>query len=279
MSAFHQAVFIQVGIAVLLALGYWVAASTGRFAFGHAGFMSIGAYAGAIATVKHGWNLWLAVAVAAAVATVAGAAIGFVALRLNLLYLAIITFVFAQLVVTLLNQWDYVGGATGFVGMSGTTVSMVAVVVIVVVAYLVLHTRSRLGLACAAIREDEVAARASGLATTKIMVQMFAVSAAITAAAGALAAHFLRFIEPERFGATQSMVIVLYVVFGGVQYFWGAATGAIVLSLLPIYFDFLERWYQITYGALFVVLMIVRPQGIIGRGDGGLLSRWRRARA
>jgi branched-chain amino acid transport system permease protein len=230
-------------------------------------------------TVKHGWSLWAAVLVAAATATIAGAAVGLIALRLNLLYLAIITFVFAQLVATLINQWDYVGGATGFVGMSGTTIALVAVWVLAVVAYLVLHTRSRLGLACAAIREDEVAARAAGLATTKIMVQMFAVSAAITGAAGALAAHFLMFISPRDFDAGQSMVIVLYVVFGGIQYFWGAAAGAIVLSLLPIYLNWLERWYQIAYGALFVVLMILRPQGIVGRGSGGLLRRGRRARA
>jgi len=279
MSAFQEAVVMQVGIAVLLALGYWVAAATGRFAFGHAGFMSIGAYGASIMTVKHGWNLWAAVLVAAAVAAVAGALVGLVALRLNLLYLAIITFVFAQLIAVLLNQWDYVGGARGFVGMSGTTVPIVLTFVLVVIAYLTLQTRSRLGLACAAIREDEVAARASGLATTRIAVQMFAVSAAITGAAGALSAHFLLFIKPDSFNASQSMIIVLYVVFGGIQYFWGAAAGAMALSLLPIYLGFLETWYQIVYGALFVVLMIVRPQGVIGRGDGGIFSRWRRASA
>jgi branched-chain amino acid transport system permease protein len=106
---------------------------------------------------------------------------------------------------------------------------------------------------------------------------MFAVSAAITGAAGALAAHFLLFIRPTDFDAGQSMVIVLYVVFGGLQFYWGAAAGAIVLAALPIYFNFLERWYQIVYGALFVVLMIVRPQGVVGRrGEGGLLRRLRR---
>lgn len=265
MSAFHQAVVIQVAVAVLLALGYWLAASTGRFAFGHAGFMAIGAYAGSILTVKHSWNLWLAVIVAGAVAAVAGAVIGSVALRLSLLYLAIITFVFAQLVATLISQWDYVGGATGFTGMSGTTVTLALAAVGVVVVYLVLHARSRLGLACAAIREDEVAARASGLATTRITVQIFAVSAAITGGAGAIAAHFLLYVTPKDFDAAQSMVIILYVVFGGIQYFWGAAAGAIVLSLLPIYVNFLDRWYQIVYGSLFVLLMILRPQGVIGR--------------
>jgi branched-chain amino acid transport system permease protein len=94
---------------------------------------------------------------------------------------------------------------------------------------------------------------------------VFAVSAAITGAGGAIAAHFLLYVGPKDFDAAQSMVIILYVVFGGVQYFWGAAAGAIVLSLLPIYVGFLDRWYQIVYGSLFVLLMIVRPQGMIGR--------------
>lgn len=268
MSSFHEAVVMQVGIAVLLALGYWMAASTGRFAFGHAGFMAIGAYAGSILTVEFSWNLGLAVVAAGAVAAVAGALIGLISLRLSLLYLAIITFVFAQLVATLISQWDYVGGATGMVGMSGTTVPLVLTFVLIVVAYLILHTRSRLGLACAAVREDELAARASGLSTLKVAVQMFALSAAVTGAAGALAAHFLLYISPRQFDAAQSMVIVLYVVFGGIQFFWGAAAGAIVLSLLPIYFNFLDRWYQIVYGSLFVVLMIVRPQGVVGRARG-----------
>lgn len=265
MSPFHEAVVIQAAIAVLLALGYWMAVSTGRFAFGHAGFMAIGAYAASILTIKHSWGLVPAVIVAAAITAVAGAAVGLVALRLNLLYLAIITFVFAQLIATLISQWDYVGRATGMFGMRGTTVPMVLTFVLVVVAYLVLHTRSRFGLACAAVREDELAARASGLSTTKIAVQMFALSAAVTGAAGGLAAHFLFFISPRQFDAAQSLVIVLYVVFGGVQYFWGAAAGAIVLSLLPVYFNFLDRWYQILYGLLFIVLMIVRPQGVIGK--------------
>lgn len=265
MSLFHQAVVIQAGIAVLLALGYWMAVSTGRFAFGHAGFMAIGAYAGSILTVKHSWNLVLAVIVAGAVTAIAGAAVGLVALRLNMLYLAIITFVFAQFVATLIKQWDYVGKATGMFGMSGTTVPLVLTFVLVVIAYLVLHTRSRFGLACAAVREDELAARASGLSTTKIAVQMFALSAAVTGAAGALAAHFLLFIRPSQFDSAKSLVIVLYVVFGGVQYFWGAAVGAVVLSLLPVYFNFLDRWYQILYGLLFMLLMMVRPQGVIGK--------------
>lgn len=273
MSTFTEAVILQVGIAVLLALGYWIAVSTGKYSFGHAAFMAIGAYAASILTLNFSWPLPLAMVAAALASAVAGAMIGWMALRLTLLYLAIITFIFSQLVDTLLSEWDYVGGASGLVGMSGTTVPLVLGTIAVVVVYLVLLTRSRLGLAHEAIREDEQAAMASGLRITLIEVSAFATSAAVTGVAGALAAHQLMVITPSLFGPSQALLIILYCVFGGVQYFWGAAAGAIVLSLLPIYFSFLSEWYQIAYGLLFVALMIVRPQGLIGRSTPGR-GRW-----
>jgi branched-chain amino acid transport system permease protein len=271
-SDFNEAVLIEVGIAVLLALGYWIAAVTGRYSFGHVGFMAIGAYAASILTVNFAWPLPLAMLVSAASAAVAGALIGWVALRLSMLYLAIVTFIFGQLVQLLFSLWEYVGGASGFVGPNGTTVPLVLACILLVVAYLVLLTRSRMGLAYAAIREDEQAALASGLSITRIAVGAFATSAAVTGVAGALSAHFVFVISPAQYGPAQALLVILYVVFGGVQYFWGAIVGAVVLSLLPIYVDFLADWYQIVYGLLFILMMILRPQGLIGRSD---TVRWR----
>jgi branched-chain amino acid transport system permease protein len=115
-------------------------------------------------------------------------------------------------------------------------------------------------------------------------VSAFATSAAVTGVAGALLAHQQGVIQPEQFAPQQSLIVILFVVFGGMQYFWGAALGAIVLTLLPIYFNWLTDWYFIVYGLLFVALMIVRPQGLIGRSSGAfrksgldrLSSRFRR---
>ncbi|MGI8721943.1 MAG: branched-chain amino acid ABC transporter permease [Geodermatophilaceae bacterium] len=268
MSAYTEAVIVQVGIAILLALAYWINAATGKYSFGHAAFMAIGAYTASILTLKFDWSLEAATVVAGFAAAIAGAFIGWIALRLTILYLAIITFAFAEIVKILLDSWDYVGGASGLFGMRGTTIELLAVCIVVVVIYLLFLTRSRKGLSYEAIREDEQAARACGLGVTRISVEAFAVSAAITGVAGALSAHETLIITPSQFGAPQSLLIILFVVLGGVQYFWGAIAGAIVLTMLPIWFDFLKDYYQITYGLLFVVLMILRPQGIIGRGTG-----------
>jgi branched-chain amino acid transport system permease protein len=270
MSPFVEAVLMQTGINIILALGYWVAVSTGKYSFGHAAFMAIGAYGSSILTLKMGWPLPLALLVGAALAAVAGALVGWVALRLSMLYLAIITLVFSELLITLISNWDYVGGGSGLLGMTGTTVTLVLVCVLIVVAYLILLTRSRMGLAYKAIREDERAAMGSGVKVTLVAVGAFATSAAITGIAGGLAAHQQLIINPDLYGPSQSLIIILFVVFGGVQYFWGAAIGAIVLGLLPIYFNGLADWYQIIYGLLFVVLMIVRPQGLVGRSSAGI---------
>ncbi len=276
MSAFTQSVILQVGIDVLLALGYWIAVSTGKYSFGHAGFMAIGAYTASILTVKFSWSLPIALLAAAVLAGVAGALVGWVALRLSLLYLAIITLVFSELISVLISRWDYVGGAAGLFGMSGTTIPIVLSCLAIVVVYLVLLTRSRLGLAYAAIRGDQQAAMASGVRITFIASGAFATSAAVTGVAGALLAHQQQIITPANFGPQQSLIIILYTVFGGVEYFWGAAVGAIVLGLLPVYFGSLADWYQILYGLLFVVLMIVRPQGLIGHSDFAALHLRRR---
>lgn len=265
MSAFTQAVIMTTGINVLLALGYWIAVSTGRYSFGHAAFMAVGAYGSSILTLNFGWPLPLALVAGAVVSAVAGAVIGWMALRLSMLYLAIITLVFSELLITLVTNWDYVGGGSGLVGMTGTSVGLVLVFVVIVVGYLVLLTRSRLGLAYRAIREDDRAAMGAGIKITLVSVGAFATSAAVTGIAGGLAAHQQLIITPELYGPDQSLIIILFCVFGGVEYFWGAMAGAIVLGLLPLYFDGLGDWYQIIYGLLFVLLMIVRPQGLIGR--------------
>ena len=264
MSLYVEGILIFVGVNVLLALGYWITVNTGQFSFGHAAFMAIGAYVASILTLNFGLALITAMLVGGLVAAVVGALVGFPALRLSLLYLAMATLGFAELMQIVFANWDYVGRASGMSGMRGTNLPLVVGTVLVVVLYLWLVSRSRVGLAYAAVREDEAAARASGLNVTQIKVMAVGQGAFVTGLAGALYAHQALHIEPANFGPQQSLVIVLYVMFGGLATFWGPLVGAGVLTVLPAVFDFLRDWYLIVYGALFVVLMMIRPQGLIG---------------
>jgi branched-chain amino acid transport system permease protein len=264
-SVFADSVIIGAGISVLLALGLYFTLATGQFSVGHGGFMAIGAYTASILTVNFGWALVPAVLCGAVAAFAIGVLIGLPVLRFSHLYLAMATFGFGEIVRAGFSISDYVGGVGGMRGMLGTTAPMVLAFVALAIAFSWLHAHSRWGLACDAIRQDEDAAAAMGIDVRLNKVLAFGVGAALTGIGGGLYAHHFFFIDPPTFGLQMSVAIILYVIFGGIETFWGAVLGAIVLSLLPDLFRFLKDWYLFFYGLLFVALMIFRPQGVIDR--------------
>jgi len=265
LSVFADSVIIGAGINALLALGLYFTLATGQFSVGHGGFMAIGAYTASILTVNFGWGLISAVLCGALGAFVIGVLIGLPVLRFSHLYLAMATFGFGEIVRAAFSVSDYVGGVGGMRGMQGTTAPIVLAFVALAIAFSWLHARSRWGLACDAIRQDEDAAAAMGIDVRLNKVLAFGVGAAITGIGGGLYAHHFFFIDPPTFGLQMSVAIILFVIFGGVETFWGAVLGAIVLSLLPDLFRFMKDWYLFMYGLLFVLLMIFRPQGVIDR--------------
>ncbi len=264
-SVFADSVIIGAGINILLALGLYFTLATGQFSVGHGGFMAIGAYTASVLTVNFGWALVPAVLCGAGAAFAIGVLIGLPVLRFSHLYLAMATFGFGEIVRAVFSITDYVGGVGGMRGMMGTTAPMVLVFVAFAIAFSWLHARSRWGLACDAIRQDENAAAAMGIDVRLNKVLAFGVGAALTGMGGGLYAHHFFFIDPPTFGLQMSVAIILFVIFGGIETFWGAVLGAIVLSLLPDLFRFLKDWYLFVYGLLFIVLMIFRPQGVIDR--------------
>jgi branched-chain amino acid transport system permease protein len=277
LSVFADSVLIGIGINILLALGLYFTLATGQFSVGHGGFMAIGAYTASILTVNFGWGLVSAVLCGAVAAFVIGVLIGLPVLRFSHLYLAMATFGFGEIVRAGFSVSDYVGGVGGMRGMQGTTAPLVLAFVALAIAFSWLQARSRWGLACDAIRQDEDAAAAMGIDVRLNKVLAFGVGAAITGIGGGLYAHHFFFIDPPTFGLQMSVAIILFVIFGGIETFWGAVLGAIVLSLLPDLFRFLKDWYLFMYGLLFVLLMIFRPQGVIDRrllaALGGRFSR------
>lgn len=265
MSVFFDSVLIGIGINVLLALGLYFTLATGQFSVGHGGFMAVGAYAASVLTVNFGWPLVPAVLCGAAAAFTVGVLIGLPVLRFSHLYLAMATFGFGEVVRSLFSVADYVGGVGGMRGMTGTSLPIVLGFVLAAIAFCWLHARSRWGLACDAIRQDEDAAAAMGVDVRMNKVMAFGLGAAMTGLGGGLYAHHFFFIEPPTFGLQMSVAIILFVIFGGVETFWGAILGAVLLTLLPDAFRFLKDWYLFLYGLLFVLLMIFRPQGLIDR--------------
>jgi len=255
-----------IGINLIMALGLnLITGVTGQLTLGHAAFMSIGAYASAIATVNYDIPFLLGVLIGGLAAGLVGIIIGFPTLRLTGDYLAIATLGFAEIVRVQFTNMKITNGAIGFLGIEGsTTFPIVITIAVTVVFAMVWLENSRNGRAMLAVREDEVASSAVGINTTLYKIQAFAIGAFCAGVGGALFAHTTTFIQPTDFGFLKSIDILSIVVLGGLGSIPGTIIGAIVLTAAPEILRPLSNYRMMVYGLLLVVIMIFRPYGLLG---------------
>jgi len=254
---------VVLGVNLLLAWGFYLTVVTGQLSLGHSAFMAIGAYGASVLTVRMGIPLPIALIGGTAIACLAGIIVGLPVLRLSGLYLAIATLGLVYIVTLILENWEFVGGRLGISGMQGTEVELVWGIVIAVGVFLAAFERSRLMLAMRSVRENPDAARAIGMNLTILRVGGFAAGAALCGLGGGLWAHYIIFIDPYQFGLTKSFEIVLFVVLGGIGSFWGPVLGATVMTILPVWVRVLKEWREVVFGALLIIMMAFRPQGIV----------------
>jgi branched-chain amino acid transport system permease protein len=216
----------------------------------------------------------LAILVGALVAAIAGLIVGIPSLRLRGDYLAIVTLGFAEIIRIVILNIDKVGGATGFTVPGYTNflwVGAFAVITIVIVHNIV---HSDMGRALVSIREDELAAEAMGINTTRYKVLSFVISSALAGMAGVLFGHYTQFLSTNDFQFIRSFEIIIMIVLGGMGSLTGAVFGAIVITLLPELLrrlpgDF-SKYRLVVYSALLIIIMLTRPQGILGTREFGL---------
>ncbi len=285
-SAYYYNLLILIGINIILALGLnLITGYTGQLSLGHAAFMSVGGYASGILTVKTGIPFLPALVIGALVAAALGFLVGLPTLRLRGDYLAIATLGFGEILrVTFLNL-EITGGPFGLRGLAKETnglIVFIATVIALVVIWSLIN--SRVGRAMIAIREDEVAAEAMGINTTRYKVLAFVVGAFFAGIAGGLYAHWFRYLNPASFGFMKSIEILCMVVLGGLGSTTGAVVGAATLTYAPeflrSFFPVISEYRMLFYGALLVVLMLLRPQGIMGTSEFSPLKvyHWIRSR-
>ncbi|GIM44894.1 ABC transporter [Collibacillus ludicampi] len=257
---------ILIGINVILAVSLnLINGITGQFSIGHAGFMSVGAYISAIITVKQGLPFPLALVCGGIVAALAGLLIGIPSLRLKGDYLAIATLGFGEIIRIVWLNTDYVGGASGLSGISKeTNWTWIFVCVVLTVVVIQNFVNSTHGRACISVRENEIAAEAMGINTTKYKVMAFTIGAFFAGIAGALSAHNFYIIQPTSFNFIKSFEILVIVVLGGL----GSTTGSILAAvLLTLLFTYLQDWPEIRmiiYSIILILTMIFRPKGLMG---------------
>ncbi len=254
------------GINIILALSLnLIIGFTGQLALGHAGFMSIGAYTAAVCTVNFHLPFFLALLCAGIVSAIFGFLIGLPTLRLKGDYLAITTLGFGQIIQVVITNIDYLGGARGFVGIppkTDFTWVFFSVLITFVVIYNIVH--SSRGRAMLSIREDEIASEAMGINTTKYKIEAFIVAAFFAGVAGGLFAHLYMFIDPTSFGFLKSVEIVTFVVLGGMGSLSGCILSTGVLTVLPEALRAFSDYRMVFYSILLIVIMIFRPQGLMG---------------
>jgi branched-chain amino acid transport system permease protein len=238
---------------------------TGQFSIGHAGFLAVGAYTGAIVTVKLGLPFELALVVGTLCSALLGFLIGLPTLRLNGDYLAIATLGLGEIIRICILNIEYVGGASGLMGIPRFTTFAWAFWITVFIIFVIKNFKnSAPGRCCLAIRENEIAAETMGIDTTKYKVMAFTIGAGFAGTAGVLFAHYFYIAHPASFTFMRSFDILTMVVLGGLGSMTGAITGAVLLTAISAVLAEYPEWRMVIYSLTLIILMINRPQGLFG---------------
>ena len=270
------------GINVMLAVALnLVNGTTGQFSIGHAGFMAVGAYAGSLASLVLDHHLGerfapvtlIAASVVAIVAAgVTGVLVGVPSLRLRGDYLAIVTLGFGEIIRISIESTQAIGGSQGFPPGAESIPAYATLAWIWGAAFLGTLavwnlTYSSYGRALAAIREDEIAAEAAGVPTTRYKVLAFAVSAMLAGLAGCMFAHDAtggQHIDPGAFRLDKSVDMLVMIIFGGLGSISGAVVGGIFVAVSLELLRGVQQYRLIVYAVLLIAMMLWRPQGLLG---------------
>ena len=239
---------------------------TGIFTLGHAAYMALGAYTAAILTVRYGVH-WLPAIVAGGLVAVAVAwMIGMPTLRLTGDYYAIASIGLGEAIRLILENWQsFTRGARGFPGIDSYTTRGVAVTFFTVLTLLTFNLiDSRLGREFKASRDDRLAASLMGFNTTASRMKSLLISAFYCGVSGALLGGYMNFIQPSMFDMMKSTELTAVVVFGGLGSMSGTLLGSAIVTSVMEYFRDISQYRMLIYGLLLVVIMVVRPEGLLG---------------
>lgn len=286
-------IYVLLGLGLNIVVGY-----AGLLDLGYVGFYAVGAYTYAILSIQFGLGFWTCLPIAAVLSGIVGILLGFPVLRLRGDYLAIVTLGFGEIIRILLNNLDkYTGGPngiddipapgifnvvfvrrpgegeTGFHELFGLSYSSEYRLIFVyfIVFFLCLATlfivnrllRMPVGRAWEALREDEIACRSLGLNPTIVKLSAFALGAFFAGIAGAFFAAKQGFVNPESFTFIESAIVLAIVVLGGMGSQVGVILAAIALTVLPEMARDFSEYRMMIFGAIMVLMMIWRPQGLV----------------
>ena len=291
-NPYYARIINLIGINITLAVSLnLINGLAGQFSIGHAGFMAVGGYTATYVTVYHGRQIAAtfgssladplgasaamvpSLLAGATAAALAGLIVGIPSLRLKGDYLAIVTLGFSEIIRVIILNIPAVGGATGFTdAIPITNFFWIFAMAIVTIVITVNIAHSTFGLALFAIRSDEIAAEAMGINTTRHKVLAFVISAALAGVAGGLSGQlFANPLSPQNLNFVKSIEVIVMIVLGGIGSITGAVLGATTLTILPEALRTFDQQFpglrMVIYALLLILLMIFRPQGLLGRRE------------
>jgi branched-chain amino acid transport system permease protein len=275
-NPYYFQILIYIGINIILASSLnLINGFAGQFSLGHAGFMAVGAYTAAVVTTGIGVTrdsifavpvFALALLLAGLMASLFGLIVGIPSLRLKGDYLAITTLGFGEIIRVIVQNLDFLGAARGFSGIpklaNSFWVFSTAAFVIFMIRNLI---NSTYGKAFLAVRDDEIAAEAVGISSTRVKVVAFVTGAFFAGMAGGLYGHFVTYLNPMQFSFLKSFEIVVMVIIGGMGSIIGVILSATLLTILPEALRGVAQYRMVIYSLLLIIIMLTRPQGLFSR--------------
>lgn len=286
-NSYQQYIVNVICINIILAVGLNIVKGfAGQVTVGHIAIAAIGAYSSAVLSTKFGLPFWLAFPSAILIAGLAGAIVGIPSFRLEGAYLALATLGLAESVRIFISATDYLGAAIGYENIPppyffGHALNTHASYFYIVMPLALIGMyfsfsilRSDIGRAFKALREDPLAAAATGIDVRKYKVIAFVISALYAGCAGSLLAHMTPgFIHPNNYTIMEMVTVLLMIVFGGIGHIWGGVVGAILVTIIH---DFTRDYYQyqmLMFGGVIVLTVLYMPKGIGGLIDHYLVRR------
>jgi branched-chain amino acid transport system permease protein len=265
MSGYFEGVLVLLAVNIVFAYGAFLPLAAGQLNLGLAGFAAIGAYAAAYASNNWAMAPPLAILLGGVIAGVVALAVAIPVLRTRGIYLALATFAVGQIVQATILNLEIVGGAAGYPVAAFIRLPTIAAFATAVVLIIAALFATRFGMAIRALRDDEIAADLMGLHVRAIQVAAFTIGSILVGIGGGLYAHYFSFIEAQNFNIALSITVVLYVLLGGTQSVLGPLVGAAIFTLLPELLRGSQNWRYVVFAAALIVLMALRPQGLVTR--------------
>ncbi|MGX7704658.1 branched-chain amino acid ABC transporter permease [Methylobacterium sp. Gmos1] len=260
----YQSLIHGIGVNGILALSVYVVLAVGQLSLGQAAFMGVGAYTGALLSVKFGAPFAVSMLASAIVPALLALVVGGPTLRLTGVYLAIATIGLGEITRIVFLNWDYAGGALGLSNIPerGGVPAIYGTLAVLLIG-LTLVARSRVGRAMEAMREDEAAAGVMGVNLPRYRLVALVVSSAMAGVAGCLSAHVSSFIGPNEYGFEAAVTILSYALLGGIGSPLAPVLGSTILTLLPEVLRPLADFRLMVNGLIIVLAVLFMPRGIL----------------